>query len=260
MSKNLFQSQKIGICLSGGGARGFAHLGVLQALVENGIKISHISGSSAGAMAGAFFAAGLKPKEILEITANKKVWEMVNFAPNKFGILGLNKLGNEIKRLIPHNSFEKLEIPLSICVSNIGKGLPQYIESGDLSLAVMASSSVPVMFKPVKINGDLFLDGGLMNNLPIKPLRKSCDFIIAVNVTPFEKRLPVKSMKSIILKSVYISVENQTRQKGKKADWLIEPTGIIRFDGFKLKDSDKLFELGYNYTNQALKDMMETIS
>ncbi len=250
-----FRQKKIGICLSGGGSRGFAHLGVLQALLEKNINIGHISGASAGALVGVFFAAGYAPKDILSIFKEKKVWDAVRFSPSKMGIFDLSKLEKEILNLIPHNDFSQLRIPLSVCVSNIGKGVPEHLQNGDLAKAVTASSAVPVFFKPVKINGDLYLDGGLMNNLPIKPLRKTCDYIIAVNVTPFEKRLPVKSVKSIILKSIYIAVENQTKEKAKKADWLIEPEGIIRFDGFKLKEADKLFELGYKSTIAAYEKM-----
>ncbi|MGR3809321.1 patatin-like phospholipase family protein [Jiulongibacter sp. NS-SX5] len=245
--------KKIGLCLSGGGARGFAHLGVLHAFDELKVPISKISGSSAGAFAALFYAAGYTPKESLEIIIKKRFWQYVAFRPTKLGFLSMDKTAGIFRKLCQEDSFESLKMPISVCATNISKGKAEYFEKGELIKPVIASASVPIAFKPININGDLYLDGGLSDNLPLEPL-DDCDYKIAVNVTPFHPRLPVKSMKTAILKSVYISIDNQTRARAKKADLVIEPEGIMHFDGFKLRHAEKLFETGYKSTIKLLKE------
>ena len=246
--------KKIGLCLSGGGARGFAHLGVLQAFDELGVSIHELSGSSAGAFVAALYAEGHKPEFILKEITKRSIWNYINFAPGRMGFLKLTKTGDILKELIPHNSFEGLSKPVSICATNITKGIPSYFSKGILIDAILASATIPVAFRPIIIEGEKYYDGGLSDNLPLAPLGAS-DYKIAVNVTPFEKRLPVRSMKDVILKSVYISIDNQTREHTKLADLVIIPEGIMKFNGFKLKDGGRLFETGYNTTIKKLKEL-----
>ncbi len=249
------KDKKIGLCLSGGGARGFAHLGVLAAFDELEIPIAKLSGSSAGAFAAALYAEGHKPYEILEVIQRRKFWKYASFRPTKFGFMNLNKTARILKELIPHNSFEGLKIHTAICATNISRGVPEYFEEGELINPIIASATVPVLFKPVLIKGSRYLDGGLSNILPIEPLL-SCDLKIAVNVTPFHPRLPVKSIKDIILKSVYISVDHQSRERYNMADIVIEPKGIIHFDGFKMKHAEKLYQIGYESTKEVLQGII----
>ncbi|WP_341225276.1 patatin-like phospholipase family protein [uncultured Arcticibacterium sp.] len=246
--------KKIGLCLSGGGARGFAHLGVLQAFDELNIPISMISGSSAGGLAAALYAEGHKPYYIQEFILRKSLWRYLRLSPSRMGLMNLRNTEKVLRELLPHDSFEGLKIPISVCATNMSKGEPNYFSEGELIHPLLASVAIPVAFKPVIINGDQYFDGGLSNNLPLEPL-ESTDFKIAINVTPFIKRLPVRSFKDVVLKSVYISVDNQTRQKSLAADLTIEPEGIMKFDGFKLKNAEKMFETGYNSALKALKTL-----
>jgi NTE family protein len=233
--------KKIGLCLSGGGARGFAHLGVLQAFDELAIPIHELSGSSAGAFAAALYGQGHKPEFILkEITS-------------RMGLLKLTKTEKILKELIPHDSFEGLNKSLVVCATNMSRGIPAYFTKGKLIETILASASIPLAFRPIIINGDKHYDGGISDNLPLAPLKDS-DLKIAVNVTPFEKRLPVRSMKDAVFKSVYISIDHQTREQSQLADLVIIPEGIMKFDGFKLKYGEKLFETGYNTAIKVLKE------
>ncbi|UBM59654.1 patatin-like phospholipase family protein [Marinilongibacter aquaticus] len=250
------EEKKIGLCLSGGGARGFAHLGVLQALDELNIPIAKISGASAGAFAAAFYAGGYAPKEALDIILQRGFWQYVGIAPNRWGLLSLEKTRRVLEELFPENAFEKLNIPIAICATNIGKGKPEYFEKGQLVKPILASAAIPALFKPVKIEGNYYLDGGLTNNMPLKPLKK-CDFTIAVNITPFHKRMPVHSVKDIVLKTIYISVDQQTRQKAKKADLNLIPDGIMRYDGFRMKNAHKLFDLGYESAIKSFANIQD---
>jgi NTE family protein len=241
----------IGLCLSGGGARGFAHLGVLQAIDELQISIMQLSGASAGAIAAALYAEGHSPQHILEQIVNRNIWQYLSFAPSKMGLFNLSKTAKILKGLIPHNSFEGLKLPIAVCATNISKGIPVYFSQGELINTLCASAAIPVAFRPIIINGNNYLDGGLINNLPLEGLEK-CDFKIAINLTPYKKELPVKNMKDIVLKSLYISIDNQTKLKSMEADLVIEPAGIMKYDGFRFKNADKLFQLGYD---SAMKNL-----
>lgn len=245
--------KKIGLCLSGGGARGFAHLGVLQAFDELAIPIHELSGSSAGAFAAALYGQGHKPEFILKEITKRRLWNYVNFAPSRMGLLKLTKTEKILKELIPHDSFEGLHKSLVVCATNMSRGIPAYFTKGKLIETILASASIPLAFRPIIINGDKHYDGGISDNLPLAPLKDS-DLKIAVNVTPFEKRLPVRSMKDAVLKSVYISIDHQTREQSQLADLVIIPEGIMKFDGFKLKYGEKLFETGYNTAIKVLKE------
>lgn len=246
------QDKKIGLCLSGGGGRGFAHLGALQAFSENGIQFTMISGSSAGAIAAALFAAGIPPKEALANLSQIGIFTNLNFAFNKFGLFKLNKAGKLVEKMIPHNSFEDLNIPIAVCATDIGRGIAHYFESGNLSDAVMASCSIPGLFSPKVIDGHKYIDGGVIDNLPLEPLKSKCNYFIGVNVTPFEKRLPVKSAKDVIMKSLFISVDNQTRSKSKEFDLIIEPKNISKYNGLSTQKAQELFDLGYESTMDVI--------
>jgi NTE family protein len=242
----------IGLCLSGGGARGFAHLGVLQAVDELKIPISRLSGSSAGAMAAVFYAYGYTPQKSLEIVLERKFWQYVSVRPSKWGLLSLSKTAGILKKYLPEDDFSSLKKKVTVCATNISRGVPQYFSEGEIIRPTLASCCVPFFFKPITIGGSKFVDGGLTNNLPLEPLGE-CDIKISVNITPFEKRLPVRSLRDVILKSVYISLDHQTALKSEKADLNIVPEGILHFDGFSMKNAERIFEAGYRSTMESLK-------
>lgn len=246
---------KIGLCLSGGGSRGFAHLGALQAMDELDIKPTMISGSSAGALVAALYAQGVTPKAAFEQLSKINLVRSLRFAFNKYGLFKLDKAAAILKTLVPHNTFEGLKIPIAVCATHIGKGKATYFTKGELSQPVMASCAIPGLFSPVNINGYRFVDGGVIDNLPIEPLRATCNFFIGVNITPFERKLPVRSAKDIFLKSLYISIDHQTRQKAKEFDLMIEPENIVRYNGLSIKNAQEIFDLGYKEALVVLKDL-----
>src|SRR5256885_214271 len=140
----------INLVLSGGGARGIAHAGVIKALVESNITIHAISGASSGAITGAFFAKGMTPEEILEAAVKN-----ADFNPRRFN-LGFYSKRNMEKILIgyfPEDSFSSLKIPLYAAATNINSGRNEYLCSGKLVQALIASSALPILFPPIEING-----------------------------------------------------------------------------------------------------------
>jgi NTE family protein len=244
---------KNAIVLSGGGARGFAHLGVLQAFEDYNIAISAVSGTSAGALVGALYANGLKPKQIYDLILEKKLTQNLSFSWSKMGLFSFAKVEKLLLQYIPHNSFEGLQMPLYVCATNLQQGQERIFSTGELIGPVLASCAIPGIFSPVKIEGKAYIDGGVINNLPLEPLDKSKYKIIGVNILPVERNMPVGSAKDILLKCLLISIGEKSALKEHLFDVLIKPRRISSFSGFNLKAAKELYDLGYKSAIDSLE-------
>ncbi|MCC3144620.1 patatin-like phospholipase family protein [Halanaerobium sp. Z-7514] len=244
------RKKKIGIVLAGGGARGFAHLGVLKALEEKGIRADLISAVSAGSIVGAFIAAGKKPEEIMEIMKENDFFDYAKVTLPINGLMSLDNLNKNLEEHLEAEKISELKIPLYIAASNLVTGKIKYFKEGDLSKIVQASSSIPVLFSPVEIEGDLYVDGGLLDNLPVEPLKDQSDLIIAINIMPIEKTRKLDNLVEIAVRTFQLSV-NRDQEKIKNAvDLFIEPEGLEEYHILDTKHADKLFDLGYKHTRK----------
>ncbi len=241
-----------GLVLSGGGTRGFAHLGVIAALLERGIKPDVISGVSAGAIVGAFIAGGKSPEEIFEIFKKGWFFKYTKLHIPLNGLLKLDGLKEVIQKKIPIANIEDLELPFYVGVSNLNDGTIEFRNTGPLAMLVLASSSIPILFSPIEMGGKLFVDGGLMENIPISPLKNNCEQIIVSNISPINPNAKIKNLIQIATRSFYMSVNNNRKEVQKKAALFIEPEGIEKYDILLRTHADELFELGYNSTKVAL--------
>jgi len=243
---------KTGLVLSGGGTRGFAHLGVIAALFEKGIKPDIISGVSAGAIVGAFIAGGKTPEEILDIFKKGWVFRYTKLHIPIDGLLKLDGLKEVIQNEIPVENIEDLEIPFFVGISNLNRGIIQYKNRGSLAKIVLASSSIPILFSPVVIGRDSFVDGGLMDNIPINPIKNDCEQIIVSNISPVNPKAKVNNLIQIATRTFFMSVNANMKEVRRHASIFIEPKGIDKFDILSRSHADELFELGYNSTKKAL--------
>ncbi len=241
---------KWGIALGGGGARGYAHLGVLEALREKGIEPDIISGVSAGAIAGAFIASGKSPREAFEIIKEYRFTDFTKFRIPRNGLLSLEKLKARLKQEIEQENIQDLKIPLVIAVSNILKGKVEYLDSGPLADIVEASASIPVLFSPVQLEGGLYCDGGLFDNLPVAPLKKKCKKIIAVSISPVNELDTISGILEIAARTFQLSVNHGIDKVKKSCKVFIEPTGLYQYDIMDTKHADEIFKLGYDHVKQ----------
>lgn len=238
----------IGIAFSGGGMRGIAHVGVLQALQEHNIHPSIVSGTSAGSIIGAMYAAGKKPEEILDFIKTTSLFKV--FKPG-FPLNGLSNLTYLVERLqkyIETDSFETLEKTLYIYTTNLNSGEETRFQNGLLFDKIMASCAIPMVFKPVEINGQLHCDGGLVNNLPAKDLSRHAKVVIGVNVVPVEDRTnrSLDSFTGILSRMFEIVPNVNARSQAKYCDLIIEPHGLGEYHFFALDKADKIFQKGYD--------------
>jgi NTE family protein len=244
---------KIGITLSGGGARGIAHIGILKALEEMGVEISVISGTSAGSIVGALYAHGCKPEEILSIIQKVSVFRSVRPAWTWIGLLSLEGLREVLLKYIPENNFDALKVPLTIGATDIKKGETVYFSSGELISCIMASCCVPAVFAPVSFDNKLLVDGGVLENLPAKPIRTKCDLLIGSHCNPIGSTFDAKSLRTIIERSLLMAINGNTQKSRELCDVFIEPPDLSKFSGFGLNKAQEIFDIGYQFTKNNFK-------
>ncbi len=242
-----------GIVLSGGGARGFSHLGVLQALNEAGIFPDCISGTSAGSIAGAFYADGYKPMEILEILSKNKRLDYLSFAIPKDGLLEMNGMVKIIEKHLRAKTFKDLKIPLYVAATDLNHGKIKYFHHGSVVEAVIASSSIPVVFKPHIINNIYYVDGGVMDNLPITPLENKCKRIIGSYVNPVGKQDHFPNLFVIAERTFSLGVAKDIKAKAKRFDLFIEPPELEKYNILNPDKALEIYEIGYKATQRALQ-------
>ena len=239
---------KIGIALSGGGSRGFAHLGVLQALAEKNIHPEIIAGASAGAIVGVLIASGKNPAEAFEFMKIRRFTEFSQIHVPDLGLFSLEKLRKKISESIKEKDIKDLKLPMIITVTNLNKGTVEYLDEGPLDLLVMASSSIPILFSPVKYNGYQYVDGGLLDNLPVEPLKDLCEKVIAINVNPVSEMYEINNFRDMALRTFLLNVNSTLSEIDKSADVFIAPPGLDKYNILDPSRADEIYQIGYNHT------------
>ncbi len=242
---------KIGIALGGGGAKGFAHLGVLKALGEKGIKPDMVSGTSAGSIVGAFIAAGKEPEEILELVKKHRFIDFAKVTLPGGGFFTLDNFEKLMEKLLPAREFSDLKLPFYASVTNLYTGKVEYKNDGPLIPVIKASCAIPVLFTPVRLDGQMYLDGGILDNLPYTPLAGKCDRIIVVNVNSGSEGVErLGSLKGAALRAFEIIANRDSENAKCNCSLIIEPPGLGKFKILDTSHADDLFEIGYNHCNQ----------
>ena len=246
---------KIGLALSGGGARGFAHIGVLKALLEHGFEPEMISGASAGGLVGALYASGHPPDEIMDIFAKAKIRTVFSLSTKLVGFLKMERIEKFLDLYLPHNSFENLSIPLTINATDIQAGKIVYFHEGELVRPLMASCCIPVLFEPVRINGRMLVDGGILNNLPVEPLLGKCGFVVGVHPNPCGIAQPLPNMKAVMERSLLLAIRNNVRERAAQCDFFMEPPELGRFTTMDASKAREIFEIGYWYAADNMDNL-----
>jgi NTE family protein len=254
--------KKTGYVLSGGGARGFAHLGVLKFLEELNIRPYAISGTSAGAIIGALYASGKEPEEILKLMKNNNYFGWSNILWNKAGLFSTDVFKTTLNKEIKADSFEALKIKLFVAATDLNNGSSVIFSEGPLFEAVLASASVPILFEPVKIHDQVLVDGGLLNNFPVEPLVGLCDVIIGSHVNKLITGLTDTSIFktfNVLERCFHIAIAHTVYEKVKMCDLFIEPS-LHLFDMYDVKHADRMFEIGYDAAFLQKEDILKVVS
>lgn len=265
MAFNLFKKKKaaepviepqkkyrLGLALGGGGVKGAAHCGVLQALHEFGIEPDIVSGTSAGSIVGALYTAGLTPVEICNLFILKEAKELIDIQLPTRGLFDHKPLLEYLKEILPVTRFEELKKPLRIVSCDLDAGKTVIFESGELAPRIMASCCIPVIFPPINIEGTNYVDGGVFMNLPALPLREECETLIGISVHASVAAEYKNNLAGVAMRSFYLMFISNTLDDARMCDIHID-VNTEEFSSYDLSNIELLFERGYQTAVTALE-------
>ena len=253
------EKKLLGLALSGGAARGFSHVGVLKALVDQGVPIDLISGTSAGSFVGGAYAAGLSVDEIAELGKKVSWFGIAGFSYSPRGFLSNAALGTFVKANFPVAEFEKLLVPFAAVACDLATGKEVILKDvGDLATAIRASCAIPGVFVPVEDGeGRQLIDGGVVSPMPTKAVRRmGADAVIAVDVITCGSNFfgTPTTLVGTFFQAAMMMLRTTSRSQHYRADVVIEPA-IAHIRPDEMGRRDELIDLGY----QAAMDKMDEI-
>ncbi len=254
-------SKKLGLALGSGGARGVAHIGLLKALEEEGIKPNFISGTSMGAVVGACYAVGMTVEEMKGIISELKPLDIIDVSVSGIGKLGLlrsKKVQNLLLKHIGEATFDSLNIPFTCTACDLLSGKLYVFNEGSVALAVQASSAIPSVFRPVDYNNMLLVDGGVICRVPIAEVKEmGADVVIACDVL-VNTELEVERPKNLLTSTLRIfdimdnKITHLTYEKLKdKCDLLLLPE-MKGMNQYAVRDLERAYEEGYQTAKQNM--------
>ena len=246
----------LGLALSGGTAKSVAHIGVLQALEEAAIRPDYLAGTSGGAIIAALYAAGVPTARLVELARNLRWKHLARLTFPRLGLLSNSGVEKLIAGLLGDVDFSDLEIPLSVVVTDLLSGSKAVFKEGKVAAAVMMSSSIPTVFEPVEADGTLYVDGGLVEYLPVESVLDYCpDVVVGVNLGYRETRSArPRHLLHVAMAVTGIAAQQNSRLSETKADVVIRPP-TQRFPSFDLMASSALIEVGYRATRDRIPDI-----
>lgn len=280
-------TKDIALVLSSGGARGLAHIGVIEELEAQGFHISSIAGTSMGALIGGIYAAGKLQefREWMKSIDKRKMLELTDLSFSLNHLVKGNRIIDAIKKIVPDTKIEDLSIPYCAVATDLENGREVTFRKGSLFGAIRASISLPGYYEPVRINDMVLIDGGTVNPIPLnRVVRKKGDLLVGVDVSGHdykgqsqlqhfieERRRQDKSLSQQILNRLipdnldfnYFTMLSRTssimiRQNSKLMAQLTHPDILIdiqlrRYGGFDYDKSEKLIAIGHKYAQRAIE-------
>lgn len=243
---------KLGIVLSGGGARGFAHCGALQALEEMGLRPDIMAGVSAGSVVTVMYAAGMKPKEILKVFTDAKFGDFAELAVPRDGFFSMDGFRRMLRRTIPYRDLADLPLPAVVCATDLDHNKAVAFSEGDIADCVSASCSIPIVFKPVKIKGVTYVDGGVTANLPAWALRDKCKYLLGVNCSPVPRRGRPQTILDVAHRTYDLLVKTNSIPQMDLCDIAISINDIANYKVFNLREINRVYQVGYDDTMHTL--------
>ncbi|MBW8683184.1 patatin-like phospholipase family protein [Chitinophaga rhizophila] len=239
--------------LSGGGARGYAHIGVLKAFEEQHIFPAAIAATSAGSIAAAFICDGYTSDEVRAIFQQTKMGLSMQWKNMKSGFLSLKTVEKVLRQTLRHTTFESLPIPLYITATDYNTGRQAIFSSGEVIPAVLAASTIPMLFQPVVIAGIPYIDGGISGNLPIEPLSGKYEDIVGVHVNPPTPYDPSGSMLAAMDRTMHMAIQEPVLKNKQLCSLFIEPAALGQFGMFDFKRFDAIYNVGLEYAREVLQ-------
>jgi len=256
--QSLKRPYRLGVCLSGGGARGFAHIGAMRALRELGLIPDIIAGVSAGSVVASFYAAGLlddhTDNPLLRLFTDSKFRDFAEMHVPRESFFSLDRFKARLEQMLPYSNIEDLPLKTVICATDIDFGTKMAFTEGPLAERIVASCSIPIVFDPVTIDGRRYVDGGVLHNLPAWAIRHLCTRLIGINCSPMYQAPPARNIIGIARRSYTLMSKHNVTSDLELCDTVVNLTEVADHQTFDLNALSILVENGYLATLRALRD------
>ncbi|MBU5210947.1 patatin-like phospholipase family protein [Heyndrickxia oleronia] len=250
---------KIGLALGSGGARGFAHLGVLKVLEENKITIDYLAGSSMGALVAVFYSFGHSMEQLIKISTAFKRKYYLDFTIPKMGFIAGNRVKDLIKTFTHNKNLEDLQIPVQVVATDLIKGEKVVFAQGPIADAVRASLSIPGIFVPEKVNDRLLVDGGVIDRVPISVVKEmGSDIIIGVDVSRVKKDAEITNIYDVIMQSIDILQMEALANHEGASDIFIQPDAS-HYDSRAFTNIEEIIKIGEEETKKFIPEIRQMI-
>lgn len=250
---NTEMAQKTGLALGGGAVLGAAHIGTLRALEECDVQIDRVAGTSIGSLVGALYAFGMPWQEIEAITLDMNWLDISRLSLSKYGVMNNSKIKRLLRKYLGDVRFDQAKKPLYVVAADIQNGEKVVIQSGKVADAVMASTCIPGIFAPIDLGDRMLVDGGIMENVPVKTLQDAgADRIIAVDLQAKNAFAKPQNLRDVLVSTVSLAMKHTSALQKHTADLVIEPD-LSRFNPYNTKQVAELIEQGYKDSLEAIK-------
>ncbi len=259
--------KKVGLALGSGGARGYAHIGVIKVLLENKIPIDYVSGASIGALIGSYYALNEEVKGIEEISLNLKKTDLIKLIdlndPRVSLVKGQNIRGF-LKNIFKNKTFEDTKIPLRLVATSLETGKKVVFKSGDIIDAIMSSGAFPGVFPAVEYKGDYLVDGGLADGLPVDIVKEmGADVVVAVDLYGFDPFVMKKNNINQVLDRTYkLLISKLSDYKSKEYDKsviILKPKIGKGFDTFAFDNAKEKIKTGEDEARKFIKQIKRLV-
>jgi NTE family protein len=254
MDLNEVKSRSVGLVLSGGGIKGMAHIGLIQALNEFGISAVTVSGTSVGALIGALYANGNSVAEMLQFFKETPLFRYHLMTILKPGFINTDRYYTLFAKYFPEDSFAVLGRKLFVVTTDLQRGDERIFSEGKLIRPLLASAALPPVFSPVEIEGHLYADGGIMNNFAYEVVKERSHFVIGSNVSGIKEigRDSLRTSFQLANRTTSLMIYAINRQKVKNCDLVFEPSALELIGILDKKGIEKAYTIGYEHAIKML--------
>jgi len=235
-----------GLALGGGAVFGVAHLGALKALEEHGLRPTHLAGTSIGAIMASLYAFGHTPEAIRDACSELDWWHVSSFGWSKYGIMNNAAMGDFVRCHIGDRNFLESPCPMAFIATDLTSRTKVVLDEGDVATAAMTSACVPGLYSPIERGEQLLVDGGLVENVPISPLKRwGVDFVMGIDLNGSKRRREPGGMFDALVTAFDIAIDSHTRTQLAEADYVLS-LDLADYDRTDPDQSGALFREGYD--------------
>lgn len=256
------KKKTFGLALGGGAARGFAHIGVLKALDEAGLKPAFVAGTSVGSLIGALYCAGLSWQQIWQEAEDLDWPDLVKVTMPTMGLVNPDRLEARVDRLVGGKTIEELPIPFQAITVDLVSGSETIMTHGPIGRAVRASCSIPGIFTPLDDGNRLLADGGIVNNLPTRQVKQmGAGFVISVDIAycGWDHQRKPSNLLEVLFASTFIFMSSTGAQGRSMSDLLVVPD-LADFSFHDMSHKQEMLELGYQAMQPHIKSLTKHFS